>query len=87
MPRRRKRGTPSLGEGEARVSVVRLEEQRELLRRRLERLRPLAGASRGYRTARALLGSKYQRANLVARAAILQAANFVISLLEMTPPL
>jgi hypothetical protein len=53
----------------------------------MERLQPVAKAGAGYRTARALLGAKYLQASLTARVAVLQAANFLISVLEMTPPL
>ena len=71
----------------SKVSHARLEQQRESLRHRMDRLRPVVKASSGYRTARALLGAKYLQASLTARVAVLEAANFLISVLEMIPPL
>ena len=68
-------------------SAQRLEVQREVLLRRLTRLHDAAKLKPGYRTALNLLNPTFRRANLAARVAILQAANFMISILEMTPPL
>jgi hypothetical protein len=65
----------------------RLERQRDALLQRLARLHAAARHRPGYRTARKLLNPTFRKANLAARAAILQAANFMISSLEMTPPL
>jgi hypothetical protein len=50
-------------------------------------LHPKLTANRGYRSARVLLNSKYMHASLTARVAVLQAAHFMISMLEMLPPL
>ena len=70
------------------VSHSRLEAQRNSLFKRLERLHPKLTQKQGYRSARILLTSQYMRAaNLAARLAILQAAHFMIGILEMTPPL
>jgi hypothetical protein len=71
----------------AEPSPQRLEQQREALLRRLTRLHDTAKLKPGYRTALNLLNPTFRRANLAARVAILQAANFMISVLEMTPPL
>jgi len=60
--------------------------EREALLRRLGRLHAAARRKPGYRTARNLLNPAFRRANLAARAAILQAASFMIHILEMTPP-
>jgi hypothetical protein len=62
-----------------------LEAQREILMLRLRRLHPTVAKSPGYRTARNLLGPKYMTASLSARLKILQAANFLLGVLEMTP--
>jgi hypothetical protein len=69
------------------VSHARLEAQRDALIKRMARLHPKLTANRGYRSARVLLNSKYMHASLTARVAVLQAAHFMISLLEMLPPL
>jgi hypothetical protein len=73
--------------GLSNVSYARLEQQREALHQRLERVPPPGKASAGYRTARTLLGRKYLEASLAARVAILQAAEFIIGLLEKAPPM
>lgn len=70
-----------------RISHARLEARRDELLRRLERLHPGLRANRGYASARALLGTSYMRANLAARLAVLQTAQFMISVLEMLPPM
>jgi hypothetical protein len=64
-----------------------LEARRDELLGRLERLHPKLRANRGYASARALLGTNYLRANLAARVAVLQTAQFMINVLEMLPPL
>ena len=64
-----------------------LEAKRDLLLKRLERLGGRARAQRGYFSARSLLGTTYRRANLAARVAVLETAQFMISVLEMLPPL
>lgn len=63
-----------------------LEQKRQALVRRLDQLRPGVKASRGYRSARILLGSKYTRASVAARLGLLQAAEFLIRVLELIPP-
>lgn len=69
------------------VSYAELEARREVLLKRLESLPPRLRAQRGYASARVLLGTKYMRANLAARLAVLQTAQFMISVLEMLPPM
>jgi hypothetical protein len=68
------------------ISHARLEAQREALLRRMACLHPRLATYRGYRSARVLLNSKYMQASLAARLAVLEAAQFMISLLEMLPP-
>lgn len=68
------------------VSYARLERRRQSLQQRLERVRPVAKASAAYRTAHTLLGRKYLQASLTARVAVLQAAEFMVRLLETPPP-
>jgi hypothetical protein len=63
----------------------RLEAHREALLMRLERLGDGAKNSRGYRSTRTLLNQKYRKATLAARLGILQAAAFMIEVLEMLP--
>ena len=72
---------------EPKVSYADLEARREQLLKRLEQLPPKQRSSRGYASARALLGTSYMRANLTARMAVLQTAQFMINVLEMLPPL
>jgi hypothetical protein len=67
------------------ASHATLEAEREALMKRLSRLHPTLTKTPGYKTARALLGPKYMTAKLSARLKILQAANFLMSVLEMTP--
>jgi hypothetical protein len=87
MPNRKQRATgPSLRSGQ-RVSYANLEAQREALLKRLESLSPKLRSNRGYASARSLLGTSYMRANLTARMAVLQTAQFMISVLEMLPPI
>jgi hypothetical protein len=52
----------------------------------MEVLSPTAKSANGYRAARALLGSKYIRANLAARVGLIEAADFLVRILEMIPP-
>jgi hypothetical protein len=63
----------------------RLEAQREALLQRLERLDGVARNSPGYRSSMTLLNSKYRKATLAARLGILQAAAFMIEVLELLP--
>jgi hypothetical protein len=87
MPTRRSNPRSPASRKPSNVSYAQLEQRRELLRQRLERVRPVAKASAAYGTACTLLGRKYVQASLAARVAVLQAADFIISLLERTPPL
>jgi len=82
----RTRRTKGAARTAAEPSAPRLELQREVLLGRLARLHAAAKGKPGYRTARNLLNPTFRRANLAARVAILQAAHFMISILEMTPP-
>jgi hypothetical protein len=70
-----------------RISHARLEAQREALLGRMASLHPKLASNQGYRSARILLSTKYIQANLTARVAVLQAAHFMISMLEMLPPM
>jgi hypothetical protein len=70
----------------ARVSASRLERKRASLEKRVERLRPVAKASSGYKSVRALLGAKYLQASLAGRVAVLEAADFLVRILELLPP-
>jgi hypothetical protein len=65
---------------------TRIEAQRHALLQRLACLHPATKASPGYRSAEVLLTSRYVRSKLAARLGILQAAHFMIKVLEMTPP-
>lgn len=87
MPRRRRsRGPQAGGQSQTRLSHSCLEEKRTALERRIERLRPIAKASSGYRSVRALLGARYLHASLAGRVAILEAASFLVRVLELLPP-
>ncbi len=87
MPGRKQNGTDASPRGGQTISYSHLEAEREALLKRLESLSPKLRANRGYASARVLLGSSYMRANLKARMAVLQTAQFMISVLEMLPPL
>lgn len=87
MPGRKQNGTDASPRGGQKISYSNLEAEREALIKRLESLSPKLRANRGYASARVLLGSSYMRANLKARMAVLQTAQFMISVLEMLPPL
>ena len=63
----------------------RLEAIREALLLRLDNLDQAAKNSRGYRSTVTLLNQKYRKASLAARLGILQAATFMIEVLEMLP--
>ena len=67
------------------IANSKLEEKREALDRRLASLCPQAKATKGYGTAKSLLGNKYIHASLAARAALIQAADFLITVLEKLP--
>jgi hypothetical protein len=74
------------GRSRAKISYDGLEARREALVQRLAHLHPALAKSAGHKTVRVLLGSKYRSASLSARLKILQAAHFLMSVLEMTPP-
>ena len=74
------------GDRHGKASATRLEDQREALLDRLGRLHADARSRPGYRTALRLLNPMFRKANLATRAALLQAASFMIEVLEMTPP-
>ena len=67
------------------LSHDRLEARREALLLRLDNLDHAAKNSRGYRSTVTLLNQKYRKASLAARLGILQAATFMIEVLEMLP--
>ena len=86
MPRRDVGTSKAGNRGSAKLSSAGLEAKREALVKRLSRLRPEQTKTSGYKSARVLLGSKYIKASRSARLAILQAAQFLITVLEMMPP-
>ena len=87
MPSRKPGKTgPAVRSGQ-KLSYSSLEAQRVALLKRLESLSPKLRSNRGYASARSLLGASYLRANLTARLAVLQTAQFMISVLEMLPPM
>lgn len=59
--------------------------QREVLLRRLKGLDAAAKAKPGYRSALVLLNRKYRAATPTARLGILQAASFMVNVLERLP--
>jgi len=63
-----------------------LRARRDALLRRLDNLPSRVRDHRGCRTARNLLYSKYLRAELAARAEVLETAQFMIEVLERIPP-
>ena len=87
MPNRKQTSTGPSHPKERKISYAHLEARRAELLRRLERLHPKLRSNRGYASARSLLGASYMRANLTARLAVLQTAQFMISVLEMLPPI
>jgi hypothetical protein len=87
MPKRNESSTPAAPRPRQKISHANLEARREALLKRLESLPPKLRANRGYASARALLGGSYLRASLAARLAVLQTAQFMISVLEMLPPM
>ena len=62
-----------------------MEQDRSKLLRRLQNLNPRAKEKPGYRTALSLLNSKFRKASLGARVAVLQSAAFMIDVLEKLP--
>jgi hypothetical protein len=67
------------------LSLERLESDREALLRRLSYLHSGAKLLPGYRSAHTLLNSRFRRANLATRLALLQAAHFMVEVLERIP--
>jgi len=64
-----------------------LEARRDLLLERLFALHAAAKQTPGYRTAANLLNPIFRRSSLAARVAVLEAAKFMIEILERIPPL
>lgn len=64
-----------------------MEQDRVILLKRLQNLDPRMKDKPGYRTALSLLNSKFRKASLSARVAVLQAATFMVEVLEKVPPL
>jgi len=62
-----------------------MEQDRTKLLRRLQNLDPRVKDKPGYRTALSLLNSKFRKASLGARVAVLQSATFMIEVLEKLP--
>lgn len=67
------------------VSPDCLELDREALLSRLRNLDPRAREQPGYRTALSLLNSKFRKASITARVAVLQSAAFMVEVLEKLP--
>jgi hypothetical protein len=67
------------------ASSVSLTARREALLRRLKGLDPAAKAKPGYRSALVLLNRKFRTASPAARLGILQAASFMVNVLERLP--
>jgi hypothetical protein len=63
-----------------------LEAKRDALFQRMARLHPKLASHQGYKSAHALLNTKYRQAKRGARLGVLQAAHFLICVLEMMPP-
>ena len=82
---RRRARAPTIPCGPPHPSHVALEQKRETLMRRIERLQPEVKKNKGFKTAKTLLGPSYLRAKLVARVALLEAADFLITVLERLP--
>ncbi|RTL63258.1 MAG: hypothetical protein EKK41_23635 [Hyphomicrobiales bacterium] len=62
-----------------------MEDERSALLNRLQNLDPRAKSQPGYRTALSLLNSKFRKSTIGARVAVLQAAAFMIEVLEKLP--
>ena len=91
VPGARKRQRPRAaaarypGGKRTKLSLDRLESDREALLRRLSHLSTAAKLLPGYRSALILLNSRFRRANLATRLALLQAAQFMVEVLERIP--
>ena len=87
--RRRQKPRPeaarAAGNKRTKLSLDRLESDREALLRRLSHLNSGAKLLPGYRSALILLNSRFRRANLATRLALLQAAQFMVEVLERIP--
>jgi hypothetical protein len=77
--------TRSASSKRTKLSLDRLESDREALLRRLSHLNSGAKLLPGYRSALILLNSRFRRANLATRLALLQAAQFMVEGLERSP--
>jgi len=62
-----------------------MEIDRSKLLKRLQNLDPRVKEKPGYRTALSLLNSKFRKASVGARVAVLQSATFMIEVLEKLP--
>ena len=60
--------------------------EREILLARLARLQSYVKEQRGYRTAISLLSKRFLAANHATQIALLQAASFMVDVLEKLPP-
>lgn len=77
--------TSGLGARGKSASPDEMEEDRSKLLKRLQNLDPRVKHKPGYRTALSLLNSKFRKASLGARVAVLQSATFMIEVLEKLP--
>jgi hypothetical protein len=73
--------------GQRHALEIPLEKRHEILMQRLARLNRGAQRSPGYKTARRLLGNAARKTNVATRIALLDAAAFMLDVLEMIPPL
>ena len=83
--RQKPRPEPTRSSKRTKLSLDRLESDREALLRRLSHLNSGAKLLPGYRSALILLNSRFRRANLATRLALLQAAQFMVEVLERIP--
>ena len=74
------------GSPEAGMQPDELTARRDLLLRRLSQLHPVAKRARGFHTVRQLLGKGFALASASTQVALLQAASFMIDVLEKLPP-
>jgi hypothetical protein len=88
-PRKRQKprvdAAPVLGNKRTRLSLDRLESDREALLARLSHLNTAVKLLPGYRSALILLNSRFRKANLATRLALLEAAQFMVEVLERIP--
>lgn len=82
-----RRRTEATSQNNRRPSHASLEATREALLQRLEHLGPGIKHTSGYKSAMRLLNAKFRLATLSARVGVLQAAAFMIDVLERTLPL